>query len=439
MKYFIDFIKNKFFTGKNTYTKDILQLLDEKQVLSYQVIYEIVTMNKSLEYIVANIEDDKKTYDFIVKIISDISNKKMIIKNDIDKTIEKIKRLTLDKENLIKKYSENKDDKQFATDINIIDKQLKINKEILEYYQTLDKDEAEIKKNTDPRFKILAEKDNYFVILRKDGLYISSVYNIENKKFLDKDDIETKNIIYPRIIENKDDIPGQLEKYLKENGDNIYASIYLNKKKLIHSFKKDIEKYINIIKNENPQLDIEKYINNVEESVCLNDIDNIKVYFEDDNMPIFKYNDKDVIQDKDIDCLDKYDYDTNTEDISKNVTNEEYLEKIKKGEYKYQMVKKPSIGIVSNDKNYDTDTEAEAHISENYDKDYGSSSDSGDSIYASDNEHIYDEFKCFKCKNTPPDKSIKTIILNNKNIPKTIYFCCFTCFENEDKAFKKYK
>ena len=439
VKYFIDFIKNKFFTGKNTYTKDILQLLDEKHVLSYQVIYEIVTMNKSLEYIVANIEDDKKTYDFIVKIISDISNKKMIIKNDIDKTIEKIKRLTLDKENLIKKYSENKDDKQFATDINIIDKQLKINKEILEYYQTLDKDEAEIKKNTDPRFKILAEKDKYFVILRKDGLYISSVYNIENKKFLDKDDIETKNIIYPRIIENKDDIPGQLEKYLKENGDNIYASIYLNKKKLIHSFKKDIEKYINIIKNENPQLDIEKYINNVEESVCLNDIDNIKVYFEDDNMPIFKYNDKDVIQDKDIDCLDKYDYDTNTEDISKNVTNEEYLEKIKKGEYKYQMVKKPSIGIVSNDKNYDTDTEAEAHISENYDKDYGSSSDSGDSIYASDNEHIYDEFKCFKCKNTPPDKSIKTIILNNKNIPKTIYFCCFTCFENEDKAFKKYK
>ena len=439
VKYFIDFIKNKFFTGKNTYTKDILQLLDEKHVLSYQVIYEIVTMNKSLEYIVANIEDDKKTYDFIVKIISDISNKKMIIKNDIDKTIEKIKRLTLDKENLIKKYSENKDDKQFATDINIIDKQLKINKEILEYYQTLDKDEAEIKKNTDPRFKILAEKDKYFVILRKDGLYISSVYNIENKKFLDKDDIETKNIIYPRIIENKDDIPGQLEKYLKENGDNIYASIYLNKKKLIHSFKKDIEKYINIIKNENPQLDIEKYINNVEESVCLNDIDNIKVYFEDDNMPIFKYNDKDVIQDKDIDCLDKYDYDTNTEDISKNVTNEEYLEKIKKGEYKYQMVKKPSIGIVSNNKNYDTDTEAEAHISENYDKDYGSSSDSGDSIYASDNEHIYDEFKCFKCKNTPPDKSIKTIILNNKNIPKTIYFCCFTCFENEDKAFKKYK
>ena len=193
----------------------------------------------------------------------------------------------------------------------------------------MDKDEAEIKKNTDPRFKILAEKDKYFVILRKDGLYISSVYNIENKKFLDKDDIETKNIIYPRIIENKDDIPGQLEKYLKENGDNIYASIYLNKKKLIHSFKKDIEKYINMIKNENPQLDIEKYINNVEESVCLNDIDNIKVYFEDDNMPIFKYNDKDVIQDKDIDCLDKYDYDTNTEDISKNVTNEEYLEKIK--------------------------------------------------------------------------------------------------------------
>ena len=53
-------------------------------------------------------------------------------------------------------------------------------------------------------------------------------------------------------------------------------------------------------------------------------------------------------------------------------------------------------------------------------------------------EHNYDEFKCYYCQMIPKDKSIKTIILDNKKESKTIYFCSFKCFESEENVFKKY-
>jgi len=458
-KFIIDFIKSVFMGG-NIYSKDIIQLINDKNIIVYEAIYYLFNDRNFLVYAHDNFEDDKKIYDYIVNIINNIFDNKKVIEDKIKNTEDKLKRLTLDKENLIKEYSINKDDKTFGTNINLIDKEIKINKEIIKYYESLDIDQTEINKNIeDPRFKIVGKgyKDKYFVILRREGLYISSIYNIEKNVFLDKDDTNKKNIIYPYIVENKIDIEEQLEKYLRKS-DNIYASLYLNKKELRHCNKKDVVKYINMIKNINnyttyddvkkmdipTTLDISKYTNNVEESICLNNINNIKVYFDDDNLitdpqqnkeylaPIFKYNNKDIITYEDMDCLDDYEFNKNYKH-TENVDNGENLENLKSGT-RVPLVKKKGEVI---DKKQDEKSDGYCSSSDSGDSIY-SSSDSGDSLYSSDNEtkeHVYDEFKCFKCKNIPKDKTIKTILYNNNY--KTIYFCNIECFENEDKCFRK--
>ena len=72
-----------------------------------------------------------------------------------------------------------------------------------------------------------------------------------------------------------------------------------------------------------------------------------------------------------------------------------------------------NIKIFFNDKNYDTDPEAYAHIAEKYDKDYGSSSDSGDILQIM---NIY-----MTNLNAKISLQIKTIILN-KNVSILYFF-----------------
>jgi len=208
------------------------------------------------------------------------------------------------------------------------------------------------------------------------------MYDIVKNEIIDKNDNDLENsILYENIIKNENDINNQLEEHLKKY-NNIYATIYLNKKELVNTDKEDVNNYmkmINELKLEKEYID--RYINNVDASFCVKDINDIKVNFIYDNdkyEPIFEYKNKNLIN---IECPK----------IIKNENDD-------------------SLKIIKNEND--------------------------DSLKIIKNEN--DEFKCYFCQVIPKDKSIKTIILDNKNQSKTIFFCSFKCFENEYNAFKKY-
>ena len=224
-----------------------------------------------------------------------------------------------------------------------------------------------------------------FVIFSREGLYISAVYDIDNKDFIDKD--EERGILKSTILEGRVDMKKQLEKI----ADNIYASTYLHSNNLLPCSDDLISKYLEEISS-NKEIkgkgQIEKYINEVDNSLCI-DITKFEVKFNKDNVPNFYYNDKDYIDNKDLNCLTKLNTRHNLDEGENESDNE---------------------SVSSNDSSYN------------------------ESVTSNKEDNDTNILKCEECKKEiSKDKSLKSIVINkNTNNPKEIYFCCFVCFEKYD-------
>ena len=145
---------------------------------------------------------------------------------------------------------------------------------------------------------------------------------------------------------------------------------------------------------------IEKYINEVDSSLCI-DMKKFEVKFNKEDIPNFYYNDKDYIDNKDIDCLPK-------------LNTRHYLDE----------------GDNESDSSGDNESVSSGD---------NESVSSGDNNKEEDNNSTIvndtNMAKCVYCKKEiPKEKSLKSIAINNStNNPEEIYFCCFDCFEKYDK------
>ena len=245
------------------------------------------------------------------------------------------------------------------------------------------------------------EKDTnkkYFVILSTQGLYISAVYDINEKDFIDKD--EERGVLKSKILKEVE----------KLQDDNIYASIYLNKNKLKNCSDDLILKYLGEI-SDNKDIkgkgDLVKYVNNVDGSLCI-DTDELKVVFDDGSVASFTYKGKDYIDNKDLICPLKLPTEHNLDrgDSDKD-----------------------------SDSDSDSDKDSLSDSSSVSDSDSGSVSDSDkDSVVSSDNTDGTDLVKCVNCsKNISKDKSLKSMAIKNGDDVGQIHLCCFDCFEKYDK------
>ena len=241
-----------------------------------------------------------------------------------------------------------------------------------------------------------------FVIFAREGLYISAVYNIDNKDFIDKD--EERGILKSNILEGRVDMKKQLEKFK----DNLYASTYLHSDSLLICSDDLISKYLEEIST-NKEIkgkgQIEKYINEVDSSLCV-DISKFEVKFNKDDVPNFYYNGKDYIDNKDLNCLKKLNTRHNLDEGDNEGDNENDNE-----------------SVDSSDSSRSNDS-----------SDNESIDNSDNETVSSNNNNDTNIVKCGDCKKEiSKDKSLKSIVINkNTNNPEEIYFCCFICFEKYD-------
>jgi len=272
-----------------------------------------------------------------------------------------------------------------------INRLIKLNEE-----KKLEDDEKQLMLNEDKnKDNLYTTLSKNFVIFAREGLYISAVYDINNKDFIDKD--EERGILKSNILQGNVDINKQLEKIK----DNIYASIYLHSNSLLTCSDDLISKYLEEISS-NKEITgkghIEKYINEVDSSLCI-DMDKFEVKFNKEDIPNFYYNDKDYIDNKDINCLTK-------------LTTKHNLDQGDNESVSSSDNESDNESVTSNDNN--KEEEEEENITSINDTNMA---------------------KCMYCKKEiSKEKSLKSIAINsNTNNPEEIYFCCFDCFEKYDK------
>jgi hypothetical protein len=240
------------------------------------------------------------------------------------------------------------------------------------------------------------EKDKnqkYFVILSTQGLYISAVYDINEKDFIDKD--EERGVLKSKILKEVD----------KLQDNNIYASVYLNKNKLKSCSDDLILKYLGEI-SDNKDIkgkgDLVKYVNNVDGSLCI-DTDELKVVFDDSSVASFTYKGKDYVDNKDLLCPLKLPTEHN---LDRGDSDKDSVD---------------SVDSVDSDK-------------DSVDSDKDSVDSDKDSVVSSVNTDGTDLVKCVNCsKNISKDQSLKSMAVKNDEEVDEIYLCCFDCFEKYDK------
>ena len=241
------------------------------------------------------------------------------------------------------------------------------------------------------------------VIFTKEGFYISSVYDINNEDFIDKD--EERGILKSDILVNDVDIKKQFAQYK----NNIYSSIYLKTNKLLPCSDDLLKKYLEeIAKNKDikGKGNVEKYTNELDNSLGI-DMSKIEIDIDSKNIPNFKYNGTDVIE-------------NNNTTLPLKIINESVVSS-----------DSDKDSVVSSDSNKDSvvssDSDKDSVVSSDSDKDSVVSSDGGD-------KKNLTTITCINCKkeNVPKENSLKSIVANKDNGFDEIYFCSFPCFEKYD-------
>jgi hypothetical protein len=275
----------------------------------------------------------------------------------------------------------------------------------------------------------------YFVIFRKDPFYISCIYDIKNQIFQDKDD--ATGILDQNVLQNPDkDYKSQLFEYLEINkNDNIYANIFLQKKRFKQCNYDGIEKYINLInssekikeKDRIGAISMDKYIDNTDDSSTDRTHPAfINIKFGENNIPYFVYRGKEYIKDSndsgdDDDSLSGYSIESENEN-DKSLNKDDDLD-------------------LSSDSDLDlssgSDSDLDLSSGSDSDLDLSSGSDSDlDLSSGSDNElnktkNVGEQIFCINCKKniTTKDKVFKSYIVKNKKEKELIHFCNIKCFE----------
>jgi hypothetical protein len=223
------------------------------------------------------------------------------------------------------------------------------------------------------------------VIFTKEGFYISSVYDINNEDFIDKD--EERGILKSDILVNDVDIKKQFAQYK----NNIYSSIYLKTNNLLPCSDDLLKKYLEeIAKNKDikGKGNVKKYTNELDNSLGV-DMSKIEIDIDSKNIPNFKYNGTDVIE-------------NNNTTLPLNIIKESAES---------------------------SDSDKDSVVSSDSDKDsvMMTSSDGGD-------KKNLTTITCVNCKkeNVPKENALKSIVANKDNGFDEIYFCSFPCFEKYD-------
>ena len=260
------------------------------------------------------------------------------------------------------------------------------------------------------------------VIFTKEGFYISSVYDINNEDFIDKD--EERGILKSDILVNDVDIKKQLAPYK----NNIYSAIYLKTNKLLPCSDDLLKKYLeDITKNKDMKGkgNAEKYTNELDNSLGV-DMSKIEIDIDSKNIPNFKYNGTDVIE--------------NNNTLPLNIIKDSV---VSSDSDKDSVVSSDSDkdSVVSSDSDKDSvassDSDKDSVVSSDSNKDSVVSSDSNkDSVMSSDggDKKKLSTITCVNCKkeNVPKENSLKSIVTNKDNGFDEIYFCSFPCFEKYD-------
>jgi len=244
---------------------------------------------------------------------------------------------------------------------------------------------------------------NNMVIFTKEGFYISSVYDINNEDFIDKD--EERGILKSDILKDSKDIKKDLEQYK----NNIYSTIYLKKNKLQPCSNELITKYLdNIAKNKNIKGNgnLEKYINELDNSLGV-DFDKIEIEIDSEKIPNFRYKGTDCINNEKIVTIKKVETKPDTQTKSETTPDD-------KLETKYDS---DNSSISSSDgSGSDSDTESVTSTSKSI-----------------SSEKVTGSVTCVNCtKEISVDDALKSVVPNKQEEFDTIYFCSFPCFEKYD-------
>ena len=270
------------------------------------------------------------------------------------------------------------------------------------------------------------------VLFSKEGLYISAVYDINNKDFIDKD--EERGILKSIGID------------IEKNDDNIYSGIYQQKNKLLNCSNDLVLKYFEEITGNvdiKGKGNIQKYINSTDNSLCIN-TDKFKVELDSKNIPNFIFDGKDYIDNMDIKCPEKLpttlQHNFDEGDIDSDV-DEESDSGDKNDSGKGESGKSEDSGK-DVDKN-DSDKGEDSGKGEDSDKGKsgkGEDSDKGESGKYEDSDKSEDKNKldgtelvrCINCSKTVSrNQSLKSMVGNSNNGDE-IHLCCFECFETYD-------
>jgi hypothetical protein len=356
-------------------------------------------------------EKDKYVIDKSVEIIDDL------IKNDrsVYKELDRQKIDNMDKDpvilkilndmELVEKLKSQGQDSSASDDIRSI---------LIEYIDNYENRNLNIKK-----------EHRYFIIFRKDPLYISCLYDFKNNKLIDKE------VLVEDILENKDDIEKDLKEYISKNGDNIFASLYLKEKQLEACSYSDIQNSLKLISDKNPVSEtekaydpdnqgpliestesiIEKYINNVDSSLSIN-VSELQVNFDSDNKPYFTYEGHDYIGKKEDDSGDSinedgsiYSIESEDSNISLDDNDNDNLEKVNDIELEDNNVFEKSSNIIKED-----------------------------NIIVNEDNNRNSVVICVNCqRQIKKDNALKTFVAINNTSSQEIYFCCFKCFELYEK------
>ena len=149
--------------------------------------------------------------------------------------------------------------------------------------------------------------DKYLILINKNKGYIKFVYQypmmadpnktrlyIKGKNFNDIPNLINRKIIKTIKIDN-DKIKNELKTYIKENGDNIYASVYLNNLNLTHVTSYDKNTFFSDPSiSTSKQILTDEYINNSDFNF---DLDNVNVILNNKSELTFTF-EKDILSNK---------------------------------------------------------------------------------------------------------------------------------------------
>ena len=324
----------------------------------------------------------------IKKFLSDILN------NTNYSTFEDIKKLKIvfdDKNAPIVSFEEIKKAEKDGTDVEVVEENFvdDSGKKYIAFIYEYKDDQNNVCKN--------------MVIFTKEGFYISSIYDVNNEDFIDKD--EERGILKSDILKDSTDIKKTLEQFK----NNIYSAIYLEKNKLLPCSNETISKYLeDISKNKNIKGtgNLDKYINDLDNSSRV-DFEKIKIEIDSEKIPNFKY--------KKTDCIN------NEKMVNSKPQTKIYIDT--KSVSDKSDSASDSVSASDSDK-----SDSDKSDSDGSDNESVSSSNK-----SSSNKKITGYVSCINCtKEIMVDDALKSVVPNKNEEFDTIYFCSFPCFEKYD-------